>query len=266
MRLFIDSAKIDEIRAAREIGCSGCTTNPTLIKEAVDEIRKSGKDIDMESYIKEICRTVGMGNPVSLEVISLDFRNMMKEAKVLWKKFNSVENNVVVKVPVSTISNLFEIDFDGIKTIAELEKMGIRTNATLVMKPEQAVLAQKATYVSPFAGRIDDYLRDQLLMKCKKSDYFPAEGLKKFNDDGVVSGVDLVKKIVDIFKAQNIKSQVIAASIRNSRQLREVAEVGAPIATIPFSVLAEMAKHPKTIEGVLKFSKDTVEEYKNIFS
>jgi len=270
MRLFIDSAKIEEIKAAKEMGCSGCTTNPTLIKEAVDELRRNGKDIDMEKYIKQICRTVGRGNPVSLEVISLDFQKMVKEAKILWKKFNHVENNVVIKVPVSTVCGPIDVNFDGIRAIIELEKIGIKTNATLIMKPEQALLAQKASYISPFVGRIDDYIRDQLGISYKKSDYFLADGFDragiKFDDDGIVSGVDLIWKIMNIFRAQNLKSQIIAASIRNSRQLREVAETGAPIATVPFYVIAEMFKHKKTIEGVLKFSKDTIEEYKDIFS
>ena len=146
--------------------------------------------------------------------------------------------------------------------------MGIKTNATLVMTPEQAFLAAKAgaTYVSPFAGRIDDYIRTNIGKKFDKGDYFPAEGLLNEDDDGVVSGVDLVKKIADIYKNYGMKTEIIAASLRNPRQVREVALAGAHIATIPFPVIIEMTKHPKTAEGIIKFSQDVVEEYKKIFS
>jgi len=266
MKVFVDTAKLSEIKAAINLGiCDGVTTNPSLIKAAMDESK-----IGMEDYIKEVCKTMGKGKPVSLEVISTNAEEMVKEAEILYEKFNPIADNVVIKIPISTATNL-AMSFEGLKAIKELKNTGIKTNATLIMTPEQAFLAAKAgaAYVSPFAGRVDDYIRTSLGKSFEKSDYFPAEGLveknKKIDDNGILSGVDLVKKIGNIYKNYNIKAEVIAASIRNPRQVREVALAGAHIATIPFSVIEEMTKHPKTVEGVIKFSQDTLEEYKRVF-
>jgi transaldolase len=268
MKIFVDTAKLSEIKAAIELGvCDGVTTNPSLIKAAMEELK-----MGMEDYIKEICKTTGKGKPVSLEVISTSTEAMVKEAKILYEKFNPVAENAVIKIPVSTATAIEACSFDGIKAIGLLTSNGIKTNATLVMTPEQAFLAAKAgaTYVSPFAGRIDDYLRTNMGKKFEKGDYYPAggvsEGDKTITDNGIVSGVDLVKKIVDTYKNYNLKSEVIAASLRNPRQVREVALTGTHIATIPFSVIKDMTKHPKTVEGIIKFSQDVVEEYKKIFS
>lgn len=266
MKIFVDTARLSEIKAAINLGiCDGVTTNPSLIKAAMDELK-----VGTEDYIKDICRTAGKGKPVSLEVISTNAEEMVSEAEILYKKFNPIANNVVIKIPISTETGLGnEGVYEGLKAIKELSRIGIKTNATLIMTPEQALLARSATFVSPFAGRIDDYIRTTLGRKFEKNDYFPAEGLiegdERTDDNGIVSGVDLVKKIVDIFKNYNIRTEIIAASIRNPRQVREVALAGAHIATIPFSVIADMTKHPKTVEGVIKFSQDTVEEYKRIF-
>ncbi|MEE9323213.1 MAG: transaldolase family protein, partial [Candidatus Aenigmarchaeota archaeon] len=121
-----------------------------------------------------------------------------------------------------------------------------------------------------FAGRIDDWIRkEKLKIDFEKGDYFPAEGIRKegkmVDDDGVVSGVDLVRKIIDVFNKYKIQTDVIAASLRNYRQVREVAELGVHISTIPFSVIEEMIKHPKTFEGIIKFSEDVVPEYRELF-
>ena len=88
---------------------------------------------------------------------------------------------------------------------------------------------------------------------------------EKAEDNGIVSGVDLVKKIMEIYEEYDFETEVIAASIRNSRQVWEMAQSGADIATIPFSVLEEMMKHHKTAEGITKFSADVVPEYRNLF-
>ena len=260
MKIFVDTAKFSEIKASVELGvCDGVTTNPSLIKAAMEELK-----MGMEDYIKDICR-IASGKPVSLEVISTGTEEMVKEARLLHTRFNNIADNVVVKIPIATATEDIG-SVDGIKTISTLSGMGIKTNATLVMTPEQAFLAAKAgaTYVSPFAGRIDDYIRTNMGKKFDKSDYYPAEG-SKANDNGIVSGVDLVKKIADIYKNYEMKTEIIAASLRNPRQVREVALAGAHIATIPFPVIIEMTKHPKTAEGIIKFSQDVVEEYKRIF-
>lgn len=262
MKIFIDTAKIDEIKKFSYL-IDGVTTNPSLIKSALDE------STNMEEHIREICKTAGGGRPVSLEVISTDSENMIKEAEKLYRKFNA-EGNVVIKIPVSTSTNQEE-NFYGLTAIKALSSKGIPVNATLVMTPEQAFLAAKmgARYVSPFSGRVDDFIRKNIGMSFDKGDYFPAEGMSKAgliaSDNGICSGVDLVRKTVNIFNNYKIKCEIIAASLRNARQAREVAEAGSHIATIPFNVLISMIKHPKTVEGIIKFSDDIVDEYRDIF-
>ena len=173
------------------------------------------------------------------------------------------------------------------------------------MTPEQALLAAKAggAYVSPFAGRVDDYIRKNLGIDFKKNDYFDFELVEKISETKlneyltrslplhqldpvplfldeeirkamdigenrrITSGVDLVKKIVNIFRKYDTKTKVIAASMRNPQQVREVAETGCDIATIPFEVIREMLKHPKTEEGVEKFYIDAVQtKYEELFT
>ena len=272
MEIFVDSADLKEIEKAKEYGvCFGVTTNPSLIKKAVDRMKHRGMELDMEEYIKMICKTVGKGRSVSLEVVSLKADDMVREAETLYRKFNPVAGNVAIKIPVSTSTKDEEDHYEGLKAISALKGKGIPVNATLIMTPEQALLAAKAgaAYVSPFAGRVDDWIRKNLGMKFEKSDYFPVEGIekegKKIDDNGVISGVDLVRKTMEILKKYNLKTKVIAASLRNSRQVREVAELGTHIATVPFGVLENMVKHPKTFEGVVKFSEDVVPEYRKLF-
>lgn len=243
----------------------GCTTNPSLIKAEVDKAKKEGMIIDLEDYIENICRTLGKGRPVSLEVVSTDHDNMAREGVFIYKRFNPVSGNVAVKIPVNPSVDGKDVS-QGLKTIKFLSGKGIPVNATLIMTPEQAFLAAKAgaSFVSPFAGRIDDFIRAKTGKNFSKEDYFPAGGVEK-DDEGIVSGVDLVKKTVDIFRKHRIKAEVIAASTRNVRQVREFALAGAHITTMPFSVFSAMLKHEKTLEGTIKFSQDTVEEYRNVF-
>ncbi|MEM2935289.1 MAG: transaldolase family protein [Candidatus Thermoplasmatota archaeon] len=282
MKIFIDTADIDEIKEAKKWGVvDGVTTNPTLIKIAFEKFRNK---MNMEDYIKKICKVVD--GPVSLEVKGFREEEMVKEARILNEKFNE-KNNVVVKIPICTS---MEEPFEGIKAIKTLEEEGIKTNATLVMSPMQALLVAKAgaSYVSPFVGRVDDYIRDKLGIKYGKWDYYDYDMVKKieekhriaegnisdiykknaeitYSDNGLYSGFDLIKSIIAIYKAYNFKTKIIAASIRNTRQVREIAELGVDIATIPFNVLKEMIIHQKTQEGVKKFFEDTVEEYRKIF-
>lgn len=271
MKIFIDTAKIDEIEEAFSWGIiDGVTTNPSLIKSAVDELKNKGEKVDIETYIKRILE-VAKGCPVSLEVIGTNFDQMYNEAKILYEKFNKISNNVVIKIPINP-SLEEKANYDGLRTIYKLSKEGISINVTLIMKVEQAILASKAgaKYVSPFVGRIDDYLRNKIGWKdFKKDEYYPENGIKfkeeVINDEGIVSGVDLIKKIVDVFNKYNFKTEIIAASIRNSRQVREISQTGCHIATIPFYVLKEMLIHYKTSEGMRKFVNDVVPEYKEIF-
>ncbi|MFH1821653.1 MAG: transaldolase family protein [Methanobacteriota archaeon] len=303
MKIFVDTAKLNEIKEAIPWGIvDGVTTNPSLIRGAVEEEKKAGKNLSLDRYIGEICSAAGKGRPVSLEVVSLKASEMIGEAQTLYERFNPIAGNVTIKIPINTCADQGTADYEGLKAINNLAKKGIPVNVTLILTPEQALLAAKAgaAYVSPFAGRIDDYIRKNLGVESGKSDYFdfeliqeisrkklnehlsgagaekisslyPDENLKKVvdagKDNGITSGVDCVRKIVNIFKNYNIQTKVIAASIRNSRQVREVAETGCDICTIPFAVIRDMLKHPKTEEGVKKFCTDAVQAgYDEIFS
>jgi len=297
VKIFIDSADIDEIRQTCSWGIiDGATTNPSLIKAAVD---KRGGKITMEEYIKEILDVVP--GPVSLEVIALKADEMVEQARLLYSRFNPY-GEVAIKIPINPSMRDDGFDFEGLKAIRQLSEEMIPTNATLIMNPEQALLAAKAgaTYASPFAGRVDDYIRTNLGMRIavdfRKDDYFDYELLKKITekkleenmrkhssipklyldekiknlvklgqDNGVLSGVDLVGKILKIYRNYGYKTQVIAASIRNARQAREVAELGVDIATLPFSVLREMMRHSKTLEGMRNFTADVVPSYEELF-
>ncbi len=260
MKLFLDSAKLEEIKEVKGYGIlDGITTNPSLIKKAV-----IGKKIDMENYIKKVFKACG-NLPVSLEVVGTSFDEMVAEGKVLKKKFGKL-GNLYVKIPVDPcMKDVCSREADGIKAIAALRKAGIKVNCTLVFSPEQAMLASKAgaNYVSPFMGREDDYIREVNRIKFEKGDYFPDKGIKKgkkiLNDKGIVSGVDLVEECVKVLKGSRTK--VLAASIRNVRQFREAAEAGAHIATVPLSVIRKLLIHKKTREGMKKFTKDVVPEY-----
>lgn len=177
---------------------------------------------DFHSLIKEICDLVQ--GPVSAEVISLDADGMIKEARELA----SLSEHVVIKIPMTP---------EGMRAVSVLSKEGIKTNVTLVFSLEQALLAANAgaTYVSPFIGRLDDIGGD---------------------------GVGLVADIVSAFKKGLFETQVIAASIRHTRHVRDCALVGAHIATVPFNVLKGMFTHPLTDIGIQRFLKDW-ESFKN---
>lgn len=135
MKIFIDTANVDEIRAANELGViCGVTTNPSLIA-------KEGRVF--EEVVKEITSIVD--GPISAEVVSLEADKMVEEALKLAK----IHKNIVIKIPMTA---------EGLKAVARLSKKGIHTNVTLIFSPMQALLAAKAgaTYVSPFVGRLDD--------------------------------------------------------------------------------------------------------------
>jgi len=261
MKIFLDTADIEEIKKVKEWSLlDGVTTNPSLIKKAVEKYGNR----DMEDYIKEICSITN--GPVSLEVTATSSEEIVREAKILYEKFNPVNGNVVVKVPIDTTvddSNHFE----GLRAIKTLSKLGIPANATLVMTPEQAILAAKAgaSYVSPFLGRVDDYVRELAGVSFEKWDYWNAS-MASESSNGIRSGIELLESIIKIYRAYNFKTKIIAASMRNPRQVREAAELGVNIVTLPFRVLEEMIKHYKTMEGMKKFLKDVIPEYRGIFT
>jgi transaldolase len=171
---------------------------------------------DFEELIKEICAIVD--GPISAEAVSLDTEGMVKEARELSK----IHSNIVVKIPMTT---------EGIKATRILAQEGINTNVTLVFSPLQALMAAKAgaTYVSPFVGRLDDVAHD---------------------------GMGLVDQIIQIYQNYGFRAEIIVASIRNPIHVLESAIMGADIATIPFKVINQMARHPLTDVGLEKFLDD----------
>lgn len=140
MKLFLDSALVDEVRQAASWGIiDGVTTNPSLIK-------KSGRDF--KQVIEEICEILPDG-AISAEVLSTDAEGMLEEAR----EFASWKENIVIKIPMTS---------EGLKAVKVLSSEGIRTNVTLIFSANQALLAAKAgaTFVSPFVGRLDDNGQD----------------------------------------------------------------------------------------------------------
>lgn len=208
MRIFIDTANVDEIRKAHALGViSGVTTNPSLIA-------KEGRDF--AEVVQEICSIVD--GPISAEVISLVADEMIEEARELIK----IHPNVVIKVPMTA---------EGLKAVKVLSLEGTPTNVTLIFSANQALLAALAgaTYVSPFLGRVDDTGHD---------------------------GMELIKDTVQIFANYGIETMIIAASIRHPLHVTQCAMAGADIATIPYSVIMQMTKHPLTDIGIEKFLAD----------
>ncbi len=208
MRFFLDTANIDHIREANEMGViCGVTTNPSLVA-------KEGRDFN--EVLNEITQIVD--GPISGEVISEDAQGMIKEGREIAK----IHKNMIVKIPMTG---------EGLKACKVLSKEGIKTNVTLIFSAPQALLAANAgaTYVSPFLGRLDDISMD---------------------------GMDLVRTIADIFAIHGIETQIIAASVRNPIHVIEAAKAGADIATIPYSLVMQMLKHPLTDQGLAKFKAD----------
>ncbi|HPS83609.1 MAG TPA: fructose-6-phosphate aldolase [Bacteroidales bacterium] len=167
----------------------------------------------------DICNIVD--GDVSAEVIALDFEGMIREAEILA----SLHKNIVVKVPMTK---------DGIKAVKHLSGDGIKTNCTLVFSAGQSILAAKAgaTYVSPFVGRLDDISAD---------------------------GIALIGQMVNIFNAQEYKTQILAASLRHPMHIVQCAEIGADVVTCPFKSIEQLFHHPLTDIGLEKF----MEDYKN---
>lgn len=166
--------------------------------------------------IREICSIVD--GPVNAEVVSTDAEGMIEEAHELA----AIDEKIVVKIPMLP---------EGLKAVKRLSREGIDINVTLVFSPSQALLAAKAgaKYVSPFLGRLDDKSED---------------------------GMELVAKMVKIFKNYNFSAQIIAASIRHPMHVVQAALLGAHIATMPFLVLKKLFEHPLTDVGLKQFLAD----------
>lgn len=208
MKFFIDTANIEDIRAANALGIlAGVTTNPSLVAK---------EGVSFHDRLREITEEVS--GSVSAEVIAEDAEGMIKEGKELA----AIAPNITVKVPMT---------LEGLKAVKAFSDLNIKTNVTLIFNANQALLAARAgaSYVSPFLGRLDDIGQD---------------------------GMQLIATISEIFDVHDIKTEIIAASIRHPLHVTDAALNGAHISTIPYNVLAQLVKHPLTDSGIERFLAD----------
>lgn len=216
MKLFVDTAIVDEIKEVNDMGViCGVTTNPSLIA-------KSGRKF--EDVVKEITEIVD--GPISAEVTAKDPDEMVEQAIPLTK----IHKNIIIKIPFNK---------EGLMACKKMTALGIKTNVTLIFSAAQALLAAKAgaTYVSPFLGRLDDI---------------------------GTNGMNLIEEIVEVFANDpEIKTEIIAASIRNPIHVIDAARVGCDIATVPYGVIMQMLNHPLTDAGIAKFDADWATVPKN---
>ena len=174
------------------------------------------KDVVFEDVIEDIASIVD--GPISAEVTAMDAEGMIAEGK----KLAAIHKNIVIKVPMNE---------EGLKAIRALKKEGIRTNCTLIFSVNQGLLAMAAgaSFISPFIGRLDDIGHD---------------------------GMELVHDLSEIMEYYGYDCEMIAASIRHPMHVKEAAEAGAHIATVPYKVFKQMLKHPLTDKGIDQFNKD----------
>jgi transaldolase len=174
------------------------------------------EDVPFHERLRQITELVD--SSVSAEVISLDAEGMLEEGRELAK----IAPNITVKLPMTP---------EGLKACSVFAAEGIKTNVTLIFSANQALLAARAgaTYVSPFLGRLDDIGQD---------------------------GMDLIETIANTFVIHDIKSEIIAASIRSPQHITDAALAGAHIATTPFNVLKQLFNHPLTDKGIEAFLAD----------
>ncbi len=179
-------------------------------------VAKEGRDF--LEVVREICAIVS--GPVSAEVVSTTADEMIKEGRAIKHEVRAP--NVIIKIPMIR---------EGLRAIKTLSSEGIRINTTLIFSSPQALLAAKAgaAFVSPFVGRLDDISH---------------------------VGMEIVREIRTIFDNYDFKCEILAASIRNPLHVVEAASLGADVATMPFSVLEALIKHPLTDIGLQKFLKD----------
>ncbi|MDD8020456.1 MAG: fructose-6-phosphate aldolase [Acidobacteriota bacterium] len=176
----------------------------------------SKENMPFGSLIREIANLVT--GPVSVECVSNRADDIVAEAL----KLNQLASNIAVKIPIT---------IDGLKATKILAAKGIKVNMTLVFSPSQALLAAKAgaAFVSPFIGRLDDISHH---------------------------GMELIEQILSVYENYNFETELIVASIRHPGHVVEAALLGADIATVPFSVMEKLVKHPLTDIGIERFLQD----------
>jgi len=208
MEFFIDTAKVEEIKEAMSWGIvDGVTTNPTKLAQA-------GRPF--MDVVEEICQMID--GPVSVEVVSTQSQQIIKEAK----KLAALRENIVVKVPLIK---------EGIKAVKVLSTEGIKTNVTLNFSASQALLAAKvgATYISPFVGRLDEISHH---------------------------GMELVEQIKTIYDNYGFKTKIIVAAARHPLHVLQAALIGADVTTMTFEIMENLFKHPLTDAGLEMFLDD----------
>lgn len=212
MKFFIDTANLSQIKEAQDLGVlDGVTTNPSLMaKEGI-----TGQNNILKHYV-DICNIVD--GDVSAEVISTDFKGMIREGEALV----DLHEQIVVKLPMTK---------DGIKACKYFSERGVKINMTLVFSSGQALLAAKAgaTYVSPFIGRLDDISTD---------------------------GLNLISEIRLIYDNYEFETQILAASVRHTMHIVDCAKLGADVITGPLSSILGLLKHPLTDIGLANFLAD----------
>ena len=208
MKLFLDTGNLKEIESLVPLGIiDGVTTNPSLMAKEQGDYR---------AILKSICQVVQ--GPVSAEVVATDAEGMVREGHSLA----AIDPHIVVKTPFGK---------EGLKACRALAADKIPVNMTLVFSPTQALAAAKvkATYVSPFIGRLDDIATE---------------------------GMALIEQIVEIFDNYEFETQVLVASVRHPVHVVQAARLGADVCTCPAAVIEAMLRHPLTDIGLERFLKD----------
>ena len=218
MKFFIDTANVDEIRKANDMGIiCGVTTNPSLIA-------KEGRDF--KQVIQEITSIVD--GPISGEVNALttDAEGMIKEGR----EIAAIHPNMVVKIPMTA---------EGLKATKVLSEEGIKVNVTLIFSANQALLAARAgaAYVSPFVGRLDDISQPGVELIETIMDIFETHGIET---EVIAASIRLSGQV----------------DFSNAMHVTECAQAGADIATVPYKILEQMLRHPLTDQGIEKFQAD----------
>lgn len=210
MKIFLDTADLNEIRKANETGLiDGVTTNPTLIMKSGNSLYSTAKLLQLEYPNFE---------SISTEVVADTAEEMIEQAQ----QYIDIGDAVTIKVPCTV---------EGLKACKSLSDSGIKTNVTLVFSVAQAIMAAKAgaTYVSPFVGRCND---------------------------NSFSGVELIRAIAGTYNVHGVKTQVLAASLRDCHHVSRCYLYGAKVVTMPPKVFWKMYDHVLTREGLDLFQKD----------
>lgn len=213
MKFFLDTANIADIESLMHLGIiSGITTNPTIISR-----EDTGKTFSHKAHYSRLLKII-YGLPLSVEVLATETEAMIAEAKELAK----LGDNIVVKIPCT---------YSGISAITRLNKLGIRTNCTLIFSLAQANCAMLAgaSYISPFIGRLEDIGAD---------------------------GLGLVSDCVAARDKYTYRTEIICTSIRSTAHIEECIRRGADIATCPPDYFAQLVSHPLTDKGLDQFMAD----------